>query len=76
MRGVELRKKNPDELKSLLKENLLRREELFILTHQKKFKNVKQLKMVKKEIARIKTILRESIEQSKSSGYWHRLGGK
>ncbi len=76
MKGVELRKKNPDELKSLLKENLLRREELFILTHQKKFKNVKQLKMVKKEIARIKTILRESIEQSKSSGYWHRLGGK
>ena len=59
LRALELRKKSTGELASLLKEKLLRREELTLLDRQKKTKNVKELGGVRREVARIKTILRQ-----------------
>lgn len=59
MKTAELRKKSAAELKSLLAEKLFRAEELVLLLHQKKAKNVKELRGVKKYIARLKTLLRE-----------------
>ena len=56
---MELRKKSPTELKSLLTERLFRAEELVLLLHQKKAKNVKELRGVKKDIARLKTLFRQ-----------------
>ncbi len=59
MKAPELRKKSVEEMKTLLHEKLLRREELIIALGQKKAKNVKELKYVKKDIARIKTLMAE-----------------
>lgn len=56
MKALELRKKSPEELSALLRECEMRREELILLLAQKKAKNVKELRGVKKDIARIKTI--------------------
>jgi ribosomal protein L29 len=60
MKSLELRKKSPDELRSLLREELLRRESVTLALRQKKAKNVKELRVVRKQIARIHTILRET----------------
>lgn len=57
MKALELRKKSPEELKDLLRECEMRREELILLLAQKKAKNVKELHWVKKDIARIKTLI-------------------
>lgn len=57
MKAVELRGKSAGELKALLNERRLRREELMLALAQKKAKNVKELRGVKKDIARILTIL-------------------
>lgn len=57
MKALELRKKSADELKSLLREKLLQREGISLALRQKKAKNVKELRFVKKDIARIKTIM-------------------
>lgn len=59
MKAIELRKKSSDELRSLEREFAIRRETLELLLHQKKLKNVKEISGVKKDIARIKTILAE-----------------
>lgn len=58
MKAFVLRKETPDALRRLLRDKLIRVEELSLLAHQKKLKNVKELRAVKKDIARIKTILR------------------
>lgn len=60
MKPSELRKKSPDELRSLLREELLRRESATLALRQKKAKNVKELRIVRKDIARIHTILQEA----------------
>ena len=59
MRAIELRKKSTDELAGLLRERLLRREELGPLLRQKKSKNVKELGAVRRDIARILTRLHQ-----------------
>lgn len=59
MKALELRRKSREELNSLLKAKLLRREELILLLRQKKAKNVKELREVKKDVARIKTVLHQ-----------------
>ena len=59
MRAIELRKKSKDELAGLLRERLLRREELGPLLRQKKSKNVKELGAVRRDIARILTRLHQ-----------------
>ena len=59
MKAVELRKKSEDELKNLIQEKLFRREELILMSRQKKVKNVKELSLVRKDIARIMTILNQ-----------------
>lgn len=57
MKISELRQKTKEELKSILQEKKERAEELLFLLHQKKVKNVKELAGVKKDIARILTLL-------------------
>ncbi len=64
MKSPELRKKSPDELRSLLREELLRRESVTLALRQKKAKNVKELRVVRKQIARIHTILQETKTRS------------
>ncbi|MEK9148125.1 MAG: 50S ribosomal protein L29 [Patescibacteria group bacterium] len=59
MKTIELRKKSSGELRELLRDKRLRREELQVLLRQKKVKNVKELRFVRKDIARILTILKE-----------------
>lgn len=59
MKVVELRKKSADELRQLLASKRLRAEELEPLLAQKKTKNVKELGLVRKDIARILTLLHE-----------------
>lgn len=59
MRASELRKKSTAELGGILDERIMRGEELARLLNQKKQKNVKELGAVKKDIARIKTIIGE-----------------
>jgi ribosomal protein L29 len=60
MKAFDLRKQTPDALTSLLQEKRLRVEELRLLSAQKKIKNVKELGLVRKDIARILTLLRTS----------------
>lgn len=57
MRIQELRQKSKPELALLLRERLQRRDELRFLLPQKKVKNVKELAAVRKDIARIQTLL-------------------
>lgn len=59
MKAIELRKKSAGELTTLLREKSLRREELEVMVHQKKVKNTKELWAVRKDIARIQTLLHE-----------------
>lgn len=59
MKALELRKKSKEELQSFLKEKLLEREEASLLIRQKKARNVKGLRGIKKDIARAKTILNQ-----------------
>ncbi len=60
MKAIELRKKTGEELKSVLMGKLLRREELILMLRQKKAKNVKELSLVRKDIARIITVLNQA----------------
>ncbi|MBI2122162.1 MAG: 50S ribosomal protein L29 [Candidatus Sungbacteria bacterium] len=57
MKIAELRQKTKEELQELLHEKCARIDELRPLLHQKKVKNVKELSRVKKDIARIMTLL-------------------
>ena len=58
MKIIELRQKNKDELSELLKEKKARLEELRFLSAQKKVKNVKEISVIKKDIARILTLIK------------------
>lgn len=53
----ELRQKSKDELRAVLKEKQQRIDEIQTLLHQKKIKNVHERAEVKKDIARIFTVL-------------------
>lgn len=58
MKITELRQKSNEELRALLEEKKNRIDELIFLLHQKKAKNVKEMGAVKKEVARILTLLK------------------
>lgn len=57
MKAIELRKMPAHELHALLKEQFLRREELTEALARKQSKNVRELRAVKRDIARIRTVL-------------------
>ncbi len=59
MKIAELRQKSKEELEALAGEKQSRIEELRFLLRQNKTKNVKEIKNIKKDIARIKTLVRE-----------------
>lgn len=59
MKAIELKRKSADELRDLLREQLLRREELLLARAQKKAKNVHELGQVRRDIARIHTVIRQ-----------------
>ena len=58
MKIAELRKKTREDLTALLEEKRRRKEELVGLLREKKTKNVKELREVKKDIARILTLMK------------------
>ncbi|MFY9462206.1 MAG: 50S ribosomal protein L29 [Candidatus Sungiibacteriota bacterium] len=60
MRAAELRQKSREDLKELLEEKKKRRDQLVESLREKKAKNVKELSGVKRDIARILTVTRES----------------
>ena len=60
MTQSDIREKTRGELGALLGEKRARIDELRILLHQKKIKNVKELRAVKKDAARILTLLRNT----------------
>lgn len=57
MKIQELINKSKEDLRSLLAERRMRAEELRELIHQKKVKNTREIRSVRKTIARILTIL-------------------
>ena len=57
MKIVELRQKSKEELKELLQSEHRKADELRWLLRQKKTKNVKELSAVRKNVARILTLL-------------------
>ncbi|MBI2640240.1 MAG: 50S ribosomal protein L29 [Candidatus Sungbacteria bacterium] len=59
MKTAELRKKTKEDLSTLLDEKKRRREELVPLLRGGKVKNTKELRGVKRDIARILTIISE-----------------
>ncbi len=60
MKPADLRQQGRQELGVLLEEKRRRFEELKFLSSQGKAKNVKEAGVIKKDIARIKTILKEA----------------
>lgn len=58
----ELRQKTKEELIEMLRARRMRAEEVRFMLYQKKIKNVKELREVKKDIARILTLLAEKNE--------------
>lgn len=60
MKALELRAKPPQELATLLREREVRRDELAGLIRQQKVKNVRELRLLRSEIARIYTIIHEA----------------
>ena len=60
MKITELRQKSETELKDLLLAKRAKLAELRFKLHQKKVKNVKVLSAIKKDIARILTLLKGS----------------
>ncbi len=59
MKISELRQKNTDELKKLLTETSSRFAELKFDLVDGKVKNLKEIRLARRDIARIKTLLRE-----------------
>ena len=57
MKILELRQKSKEDLKALLQGKRSRIDELKFLLQQKKVKNVKETAGIKKDIARILTVL-------------------
>lgn len=62
MKIEELRKRSLIDLKSLLKEKRLGLEELREAVMRNKHKNVSELGLIRKDIARITTLLKEGIK--------------
>ena len=60
MRAIELKGKSSGELRALLRERRLRAEELVLARAQRKSKNPHELRGVRRDIARIHTLLRQS----------------
>ena len=58
MKIAELRQKSKEDLKHLLQEKVTKKGELIFLLSQNKVKNVKEFGAVKKDIARILTLLK------------------
>ena len=56
----ELRQKSHEELMGLMREKKLRIDELHFLLHQSKVKNVKEIAALKKDIARVQTVISSS----------------
>lgn len=59
MNAIALRKKTDDELRTLAGERRVRSRELAIGIAQGKVKNVRELRAVRRDIARIETLLRQ-----------------
>lgn len=57
MKMNELRQKSNEELATLMRESRLRMDELRFLLRQNKIKNVKETSAIKKDIARIQTVI-------------------
>lgn len=64
MQAFELRKKSIDELRALLREGQVRREAAALAIHQKKQKNVRELRTLRRDIARVQTIIAERGRQA------------
>lgn len=60
MKTSELKKQTAQELENLLKEKRHALEELAFSMHQNKVKNIKEKGMLKKDIARILTLLTQA----------------
>lgn len=58
MLARDIRQKSKEELENLLREKRGRLDEMSFLRHQKKLKDVKEFSRVKKDIARILTVIR------------------
>ncbi|MBI4137832.1 MAG: 50S ribosomal protein L29 [Candidatus Sungbacteria bacterium] len=65
MKRIDLSLKPSSELKTLLGERRGRANELRLLLHQRKIKNVKEMGLVKKDIARILTLLKQQATQER-----------
>lgn len=57
MKVRELREKTKEELRRVLEEKRSRHAELRFLSRQRKVKNVREISAIKKDIARILTLL-------------------
>ena len=57
MKMSELRQKSNEELINLMREKQSRIGELHFLLHQGKVKNVKEIAALKKDIARVQTVI-------------------
>ena len=64
MKMVELREKTKEELTALLADEKVELDNLKFQLHQGKLKNVKELGKRKKDIARIVTLLHQSVISS------------
>ena len=60
MKTWELREKSKEDLTRLLLEKRSRLDELVALLHERKVKNVKERSAIRRDIARIKTLIREA----------------
>jgi len=63
MKAAELRQKSSEDLKELLEEKKKRRDQLVEFLREKKAKNVKEIRGVRRDIARILTVARESLKK-------------
>lgn len=57
MKTADLKEKTAEELEALLRDKRSRIDELKFLLRAKKIKNVKEMQAVKKDVARILTVL-------------------
>lgn len=63
MKAKEVREKNPEELKNVLQDKRLELCQLRFEVKANQVQNHQQLKSIKRDIARIETILKENKEQ-------------
>lgn len=61
MKIIELRQKSKEDLFSMLDGERHRAEELRIELHERKVKNVRELGKIRKDIARILTLIKEKL---------------